>query len=166
MKNLDFALAVLSTVRSTVDFTVCGPQEDAAYARSCRELAESPPHVIVRWVGPVPPVEVPAVFVANHLFFFPTRGENFGHAIAESLAAGTPVLIADATPWRWLVEAVIGDDVPLGDPVAFAAAIEAMAVEPVEEAQARRAASFSYYDRGEDIQANRRLFRFSIVTGH
>lgn len=54
--------------------------------------------------------------VANYdLFILPTRGENFGHAIAESLLAGTPVLIADTTPWRGLEAAKAGADLPLDD---------------------------------------------------
>jgi hypothetical protein len=32
----------------------------------------------------------------NDLFFLPTRGENFGHVIAEALSVGTPVLIRRA----------------------------------------------------------------------
>ena len=32
-------------------------------------------------------------------FVFPTRGENFGHVIAESLSASCPVVCTDQTPW-------------------------------------------------------------------
>lgn len=169
MKNLDFALAVLSTVRCGVDFTVYGPLEDAAYARSCRVFAESlPSHVSVRWAGPVRPVEVPAVFAANDLLFFPTRGENFGHVIAESLAAGTPVLLSDTTPWRGLAAAGVGDDLPLDAPGAFAARIEAMAAEPAEAALARRAraAAFARRRQREDdnVADSRTLFLSALAS--
>ena len=36
------------------------------------------------------------------LFFFPTRGENFGHVIFEALKAGLPVITSDHTPWNFL----------------------------------------------------------------
>jgi glycosyltransferase involved in cell wall biosynthesis len=42
---------------------------------------------------------VSKVFGSAHLFFFPTKGENYGHVIAEALEAGCPVLISDQTPW-------------------------------------------------------------------
>ena len=38
-----------------------------------------------------------------HLFFLPTLGENFGHAIFEALSVGVPVLISDQTPWTDVV---------------------------------------------------------------
>ncbi len=33
-------------------------------------------------------------------FISPTSGENFGHAIIESLSNGVPVIISDRTPWN------------------------------------------------------------------
>ena len=37
--------------------------------------------------------------------FLPSKGENFGHIIMESLAASTPVIISDLTPWKDLENA-------------------------------------------------------------
>lgn len=166
-KNLDYALKVLAQVRVPVRFSIAGPAEDAEHVRLCRTLAEGlGPHVHVDWLGPLHPEQVGEVFAAHDLFFFPTRGENYGHVIAESLAAGTPVLIADTTPWRGLAEAGVGDDLPLGDPAAFAARIEALAAEPAEAARTRRARAAAYVRqearRQGDILANRRLFRAAL----
>jgi glycosyltransferase involved in cell wall biosynthesis len=38
------------------------------------------------------------------LFVLPTHSENFGMAVAESLAAGTPVVVTKGAPWSGLVE--------------------------------------------------------------
>ena len=32
--------------------------------------------------------------------YLPTKGENFGHAISDSIANSTPVFISDKTPWN------------------------------------------------------------------
>jgi glycosyltransferase involved in cell wall biosynthesis len=54
-------------------------------------------------------------FSQYHFFLFPTLSENFGHAIAESLSAGCPVIISDATPWRDLARRNVGWDLPLAE---------------------------------------------------
>lgn len=41
-------------------------------------------------------------FQAADLFVLPTRGENFGMVVAESLAAGTPVVTTMGAPWEGL----------------------------------------------------------------
>ncbi|MFC6491793.1 glycosyltransferase family 4 protein [Ancylobacter dichloromethanicus] len=167
MKNLDFALRALARVRSAVAFDIYGPPEDEAYRLQCLQAAAVvPAHVSVRWQGPVRQEEVDALMARYDLFFLPSRGENFGHVIAESLAAGTPVLISDTTPWRGLAAAGVGDDLPLSDPAAFAARIEALAAEPAEAALARRARAAAHVRQAQrqagDLMANRNLFRAAL----
>ena len=40
------------------------------------------------------------IFKKHDLFVLPTRGENFGYVIIESLSAGLPALISDKTSWK------------------------------------------------------------------
>lgn len=167
MKNLDYALRVLELVTKPLSFSIYGPAEDAAYYAECRRLAERlPQHVEVRWHGVVEPAEVPSIMAAHDLFFLPSRGENFGHVIAEALGAGTPVLVSDTTPWRGLKEAGVGWDLPLADPQAFAAAIDTAAAQDINAAarqreQVYRFARLQQESRG-DIEANRDLFRRAL----
>ncbi len=124
-KNLDYALLVLKRLCVPVVFNVYGPQEDEAYFSECQALASAlPEHVVVNFLGPLEHAEVLKVFLLHHLFFFPTRGENFGHVIAEALSMGTPVLLSDQTPWLRLQSCGVGWDLPLENPQAFADAIE------------------------------------------
>src|SRR5438132_620616 len=51
-----------------------------------------------RYCGPIPHEQVAGVLSDNDLLYLPTLGENFGHIIVESFAAGCPVLISDCTP--------------------------------------------------------------------
>lgn len=45
-----------------------------------------------------------AAFRRADLFVLPTRSENFGIAVAEALAAGTPAVVSHGAPWHGLVE--------------------------------------------------------------
>lgn len=169
-KNLDYALRVLSRVSTPVVFSIYGPAEDPTYHEECLRLASQlAAHVQVRWEGPVEPSQVPKVMAANDLFFLPTRGENYGHVIAEALGAGTPVLLSDATPWRGLGEAGVGWDLPLENPSAFVSAIEAAAAQDSDTQAAQRACVFRYakrrQDKSADVEANRELFRRAIAAG-
>ncbi len=166
-KNLGYALRALSQVEAPVAFSIYGPPEDATYQAECERLAaQLPPHVRVRWFGPVDPADVPRVMAEHDLFFLPTRGENFGHVVAEALGAGTPVLLSDTTPWRGLAQLGIGDDLPLAEPAAFVAAIERTAAQSAQEAMARRERASTYarqrHQNMADIEANRQLFAMAL----
>lgn len=125
MKNLDFALRVMANVRVPLEFSIYGPVRDEGYWRQCREiLGTLGEHVRVKIYGAVSPDAVPGIMGAHDLFFLPTRGENYGHAIAEAISAGTPLLIADTTPWRGLDQLGIGRDLPLKSEEPFAREIE------------------------------------------
>lgn len=47
-------------------------------------------------------------------FVLPTNSENFGLAIAEALASGTPVITTKGTPWSDLNKAEAGDWIEIG----------------------------------------------------
>ncbi|MBE0471972.1 MAG: glycosyltransferase family 4 protein, partial [Methyloprofundus sp.] len=114
MKNLDFVLQVLGQVKSSLVFDIYGPIEDKEYWQGCQNLIEQlPSNILVNYCGAVTPDQVADVFSGYDLFFFPTRGENYGHVIAESLSVGTPVLLSDQTPWQSLENDKLGWDLPL-----------------------------------------------------
>lgn len=166
-KNLDYALRVLGFVTKTVSFSIYGPVEDAVYHAECRQLAERlPPHVEVRWHGAVEPAEVASIMATHDLLFLPTRGENFGHVIAEALGAGTPVLISDRTPWRGLCEARVGWDLSLDDQQAFATAIDTAAAQDDGAAKRQRERVYEFarlrQENSGDVEANRALFRRAL----
>jgi glycosyltransferase involved in cell wall biosynthesis len=168
MKNLAYALRVLRLVRARVDLSIYGPVRDEGYWRECRRLLDClPDNVKAEYRGEVPSVDVPRVLRSHDLFFLPTRGENYGHAIAEALSVGTPVLIADTTYWRGLEEAGVGWDLPLADQGRFARCVDYCAGLGSEEYAAwreriRRHASDRMQDEGA-VDANRRLFETAIA---
>lgn len=128
MKNIDFALQVLSRIGCAVEFDLFGPVADPAYWSQCEEMARRlPQHVRVTAKGLLAHDEVAGVLAGYDLFFLPSRGENFGHAIFEALAAGLPVLTSNRTPWTDLEVRGCGWSLPLDDPERFAGAIDAFA---------------------------------------
>ena len=116
-KNLDFALSILSSgISGQVKFDIYGTIEDTAYWEQCKaQIAAMPSNITVRYCGEVKPDDVLEVLSQYHLFFLPTRGENFGHVIYEALAAGCPVLISDQTPWNNVNDEGAGWALPLQD---------------------------------------------------
>lgn len=167
MKNLDFALKVMAQVRLPVVFTIYGPKEVASYWAECESLIASlPPNIKVIYEGEVHPNAVKQTLSQHDLFFFPTRGENYGHVIHEALAAGLPVLISDQTPWSEVQKREIGWVFPLSSLEPFVEAIQEASNWTAEqhEAIARRAQLFAFEKATDsDILAhNRDLFMNTI----
>ena len=134
IKNLDFLLGCLSQCTATVELAVVGSIEDEAYWNKCAAMiAALPPNIKVNMMHSQPGSAVKELMLSHHLFALPTKGENFGHAIFEALAAGRPVLISDQTPWRDLEKQKAGWDIPLDYSAKFAATIEQVAAMTNEE---------------------------------
>ena len=74
------------------------------------------------------------------LFVLPTQGENFGVAIAESLACGTPVITTRHTPWQSLRDDACGWWIDDGlEPLTTALAAAMATPDDEREAMSRRA---------------------------
>jgi glycosyltransferase involved in cell wall biosynthesis len=124
-KNLDYAIQVISRVKASVIFDIYGPAENVAYWKECQKLIEQlPANVKVNYRGNANQNQVLQLFSQYDLFLFPTGGEAYGHVIAESLIAGTPVLISDKTPWRNLQSDGLGWDLSLEELDKFVEVIE------------------------------------------
>lgn len=121
-KNTAFALECLRNVDSKfhVEVNFIGSVYDEEYFAECKIIAAAlPANIKVNFSGAMPPDSIIAQFAEAHLFFLPTLGENYGHAIIESLQNGLPVLISDKTPWKNLQNDGLGLDLPLSEPGGF-----------------------------------------------
>ncbi|ROO60761.1 glycosyltransferase involved in cell wall biosynthesis [Micromonospora sp. Llam0] len=139
MKNLVTALAAVARATRPVDFDIFGPDEDEPYWARCGQLiATMPGHVRVRYHGELPADEVLSTFARYDAFLFPTLGENFGHVILESLAAGCPVVCSDRTPFSELISSAGGAVVrPMTVP-ALAEVVDELAGRPAGERAAAK----------------------------
>lgn len=126
-KNLLFFLQILQGLpeSAALDFSIFGEVEDDDYwSRAKTIIAALPRKINVNYLGPLPHDRVNDQLGKYHVFVLPSLGENFGHAIFESFAAGRPVLISDRTPWRNLQDQQLGWDLPLDNPEAWQAALQ------------------------------------------
>lgn len=163
MKNLYFALQVLAQVKVPIMFYIYGPIWDNSYWYKCQELINTlPDHIEVYYKGPVTPEKVPEIMAANDLFFFPTKGENFGHVILEALSVGTPVLISDKTPWE---DDLIGGCMvrPLENMSGFVEMIEKIASYTLKERKkiknAAKSLANSFFNKTDIYDRNLQLFK-------
>ncbi|MCK2150069.1 glycosyltransferase [Marinobacter alexandrii] len=165
-KNLLAALKMLKEVREPLIYSIYGPIEDRDYWEECEVAIEDlPPHVRVQHKGTLNPNEVVRTLEKYDVFFFPTKGENYGHVIAEALCAGLPIVIADTTPWRNLQEHGIGWDLPLRNPNAFSTALDELATIPAEDHLHMRETVLSWakdkFSQRDAVEANIALFKYA-----
>jgi len=163
-KNLDYALKILKKVKARVVFDIYGPAENSTYWKECQVLiSQLPANVEVNYLGSVNPIQVLKIFSHYDLFLFPTGGENYGHVIAESLTAGTSVLISTKTPWRDLQVDKLGWDIDLAQMDSFAEVIERLALLSDNELMKMRievkAKITERLLNHAELEANRQLFK-------
>ena len=133
-KNLLYAIEVLAEVKNEVVFDIYGPIENKSYWEKCRnKLLELPDNIIWNYKGMAESEEVIQLFSKYDVFLFPTRGENFGHVIFESLAGGCIPIISDQTPWKDLERNNCGKVISLDKKNIFSRVIDELAQEPYED---------------------------------
>jgi glycosyltransferase involved in cell wall biosynthesis len=145
-KNLDLALCALSRVVSPFVFDIYGPVEDERYWDECRSIIrDMPPNARVTYRGEVHPDRVRETFATYDASVFPTRGENFGHVIAESLSVSCPVVCSAETPWTDLLASGGGTVVRDLSVNGLRTALQRLAAEaPLDRARRRVAAGDAF----------------------
>lgn len=163
-KNLDYAATILGNVRESVVFHIYGAANDKQYYEDCLALlSKAEDNLQYEYKGLLDHDKVVETLSGYDLFFLPTKGENFGHVILESLTAGVPVLVSDTTPWQDLEEHDAGWVLPLDKPDQFVQKIEHMAALTPNQQLAKRERVIAYAKRfllnEENIEDNKDLFR-------
>lgn len=125
IKNLDYLLNSLLSVKGEVICTIAGTMEDQGYWSDCEKIIRQlPVSIKVDYAGELAFPLLQQLLSSQHIMVLPTKGENFGHAIFEALVLGKPVLISDQTPWKNLATAKAGWELPLNKPTAFSEKIQ------------------------------------------
>jgi len=100
-KGLDMLLPAWRAVEQRFQewrLDIVGPDNNG-YLDQMMSLASDLGLTRVRFVGPLHGEAKRAAYSAADLFVLPTYSENFGMAVAEALAAGTPVIVTKGAPW-------------------------------------------------------------------
>lgn len=129
-KNTHYLVEVLAKLSAeiVVKADLYGEVYDTDYFQKCKAIAETAPsNVEINFREVVSPERLSAIFENADLFFMPTLGENYGHAIIEALLSGTPVLISDQTPWLNLERDGLGKEIPLDSQEGFVRFINTVA---------------------------------------
>jgi glycosyltransferase involved in cell wall biosynthesis len=116
-KGILEALKFLKTANlgNNVSCDFFGTQQNAEYLQLCQDEAKKIVGAKIRFMGEIPPNDIPIMMKNYHFFYMPTLGENFGHAISEALISATPVIISNRTPWVNLSDKKAGWDIELND---------------------------------------------------
>lgn len=170
-KNLLYAINILRDICNIkVKFDIYGPLEDRLYWQTCKLAIESlPDNISVVYCGELQPDDVAVTMNSYDAFLFPTYGENYGHAIVESMLVGLPLIISDQTPWTDLAVKGIGWDLALSDCKGFQNAIYELADMDVDSYFNKRlfikkwAENEFFSTRAVDETIN--LFLFSLDRG-
>ena len=96
---------------------IAGPEGDGSGANALATVRQSGISESVSFVGEASRRECGVLLELADVFVLPTRSENFGMVVAESLAAGRPVLTTTETPWGeiesvgcgWIVSPTLED---------------------------------------------------------
>ena len=101
MKNHLMVLEALKECSANIKYNIYGAVKDETYWQKCKAvIAELPTNITVQYHGEIAPDFVAEVLAHQHVFIMPSKSENFGHAIAESLSAEKPVITSNNTPWN------------------------------------------------------------------
>ena len=116
-KNLMQVLEIIDAeYDGTITLDIYGTTEDKPYWNECKKKMKTLPNNIkAEYKGALRPDETVEVFSNHDVFLFPTKGENFGHVIYESLLGGCLPIISDETPWKDLDDNDCGKVIPLDD---------------------------------------------------
>lgn len=140
---------------------IYGPIKDEAYWQTCLEAVKESAGK-VQYKGTVMPENVQDIFSKYHASILLTKGENFGHALYESLSAGRPVITSFFTPWNKLSEKNAGWNVDLSDEKDILKTIngiynmDQLLFEQFCDGSYQLASK--YYQHGFDLLSYRRLF--------
>jgi glycosyltransferase involved in cell wall biosynthesis len=127
-KNPMLLLQALQMLDSpTTGYFIGGYQNEPYFTEFQNAISGLPAQHQVKYLGELGVDEIAEHLTQCDLLINASISENFGHAMAEALSAGVPILVGPNTPWQDLWEAKAGE-VAEYSPQGFAAAMDKFAI--------------------------------------
>ncbi len=121
IKNLEFVISLLKQLHNqgfkNITLAIFGPIEEVDYWQKINNSIVDIDNITYK--GILSPETLSQYLNQYEVFILPTFHENYGHAIAEALGNGLPVIISDQTPWRNLEASKAGYDIALDNESKF-----------------------------------------------
>ena len=99
-KGLMLLLEAIKKSTEKIELDIYGNIWDKDYYKKCQKLITTNGISEITFKGPILPENLNNVVSKYHCLVLPTRGENFGHVIYESLKNSIPVISSDNVPWN------------------------------------------------------------------
>jgi len=111
IKNLDLLIQAFAAIQSQFpEFTliIAGEAQrsyEVSYLIELKQLVEKLKLMDkVKFLGSVTGTKKEELMARSYVTVLPSKSENFGNVVLESLAMGTPVIASNGTPWALLEE--------------------------------------------------------------
>lgn len=123
-KNPLSLIEALQSVKEPLRVVFCGGSNNASYLQTFKDQLRTLPQNIQSEYHPeMSHQDIQNLLSETDIMALPSLGENFGHAIYESLVAGVPVIIGNNTPWKQLEKNQAGIEIDPKDAKALSDAI-------------------------------------------
>jgi len=127
-KNLHYLIIALKSCKSSVYLSIYGVIKEQSYWSYCKDLLlNMPDNVVVDYKGAYKPEQIQDIVSKYDAMVLLSKGENFSHAIYESLSAGRPVISSNFTSWDNLKTNNAGWNFQLNDPELLAKQLDHLA---------------------------------------
>ena len=128
-KGLSACIDILLRSKQNIVFDVYGTIEEQTYFDFCVEKAKQlPNNVRFSYKGSFLPEKVTEIFSKYDVFLFPTKSENFGHVVYESLKSSCIPVMSDTTPWTFIKDIGCGFVYQLSDIEKFSSKLDEIAL--------------------------------------
>ncbi len=163
VKNIKTLIQVLVECKQCILLDIYGPVKDENYWQDCKQaLLLLPANITVVYKGDLQPNNVQQTLQEYDSLISLTAGENFGHALFESLSVGRPIITSYFTPWNNLEEKHAGWNVDINNKDSISNLLEELAAKTNEEWQlycnAAHELAVGYFEEQNFKESYQKLF--------